>query len=116
MKLYIVWSASHNQDEVVYTGYENIISVVSDELTAYQLGCVKQIEAYNDDSYCNSEKLQEWLKDNTFPNMSDDLIIWKKYFNLISDDDTILIVHDVFRLKDTDFKRIHITTKMLDKC
>lgn len=114
MKLYIVWSASYNQDEVEYTCDDNIIGVFSDELTAYQVGCVKQVEAYYENYYSESEKLRKWLEDNTFPATTDELTTWKAYFFLISDDETIEIIHDVDRLKDTDFKRIHVTAKMLD--
>jgi hypothetical protein len=115
MKLYIVWSVSYNQDEVEYADDENIIGVFSDELIAYQVGCVKQVEAYKDGYYSKSEQLREWLEDNTFPATTDDLDTWKAYFNLISDDDTIEFVHDVSRLKDTDFERIHVTAKTLDE-
>lgn len=119
MELYIVWYTNHCSDnEVIYYGDENIIGVFSNELTAYQVGCVEQLRLYNNDRNIDIDiiyiRVLNWLEDNPFPSMAGDLNYWKTYFDLVSDDETIENILLVDRFKDIDFSQVHITKKEMD--
>jgi hypothetical protein len=112
MDTYIVWTSKF-YDEVSWTGDDDIIGVFTDELRAYQVACVKQIELFN--THYKNDLTTHWLQDHTFPSSDDDLETWKKYFELVTDDETIEKVNDVDNLKECDFELVHVTKKTLDE-
>jgi hypothetical protein len=83
-------------------------------LRAYQVACVKQVELFKDIDDEN-DLTTRWLQDHTFPSSDDDLETWKTYFALVTDDETIMEMHDVDNLKECDFELVHVTKKTLDE-
>ncbi len=113
MDTYIVWASKFNYDDIPCTGDDDILGVFTDELMAYQVACVKQIELFRKDN--DKNLTTHWLQDHTFPSSDDDLETWKTYFELVTNDETIEKVNDVDRLKECDFELVHVTKKTLDE-
>lgn len=65
---------------------EDIVGVFTSELIAYKTGALKQLQLFVDD---DSRNIEKWLKDNPFPE-SDNVDVYRDYFQLITSDDTIM--------------------------
>ena len=115
INVYIVWISQYNSDEVPYSGDECIVGAYTDELTALKVGCLKQVKIYNNTTEFDGDSpIKDWLEENTFPSVGDDLQTWKNYFEILTDDETIEYVYNVSRLKDTDHDVVHVTRVTLD--
>ena len=115
LNIYVVWISEYNFDEVPYSGDDCIVGVYTEELTAYKIASVKQVKIYNSRTEFDGDSpIKDWLEENTFPSVDDDLQTWKKYFEILTSDKTIEYVYDVFRVKDTDHDVVHVTKVTLD--
>lgn len=118
MELYTVWISHYNCDDEPCFGDDDIVGVYSNELTAYQVACVKQVKLYSNpyelDDETDGGNIMDWLEENIFPSNDDDLQTWKTYFENLTDDETIKYIKDCTRTKDVDYDILHVTRVVLD--
>jgi hypothetical protein len=123
MQVYIVWNLQHDfEDDSGGFSTGDITGVYTNELTAYKTACIKQVHEhlyyYNecDEIEGEDEKMKEWLCENSFPNPDEtDVDIWKKYFDIVSDDDFVYkIKQDKKNIHVPPYKQYNVTKKEVE--